>query len=488
LSSRLARVVGWPPAPPWIALAATVLLGVELSARVFTSNDEARFPLLAQDILTRGDWLWPQLNGVGYFNKPPLLAWLIALVSWPAGHVTQLTAILPSAAAVVATVLLVHALARDLFDAEAGRIAALVAMTTQGLFFHAHLALPDTLMTCFITASVWMLARMTLEPSGPWWIGFYGFAAAAFWAKGPAGLLPLAVGLAYRLANRSGRPWSLRLGSGLPFLGGLVALWWLLGVFADSHAVREAVVTDQLGWYQPRGNILALLTGPVGNLAVALSPWVLLAPVAVPAAVLAYRRDRTRPALLLPLVWLAVTITLVALSREQRLRYYAPVAPPMALVMGWWLASRRVERGKDGGTRAPWSEVVAGRVRGALPFVWLATVAAFGIGYHLEVTHHNAAGSYDRLAGRVRAFDGASAVVVWGIPELPLAFYLDRTVSRVHTEPQLHAALERTPSAVVVATESNWARRRAVEASAAPRTAEAIDPAQVVLVPLSAQR
>ena len=486
MSSRLARVVGWPPAPSWIAFAGAVLLGVELGARVFTSNDEARFPLLAQDILTRGDWLWPQLNGVGYFNKPPLLAWLIALVSWPAGHVTQLTAVLPSAAAVVATVLLVHALARDLFDAEAGRIAALVAMTTQGLFFHAHLALPDALMTCFITASVWMLVRMTLEPSGRWWIGFYGFAAAAFWAKGPAGLMPLAVGLAYRLTTRSGRPWSLRLGSGLPLLGGLVALWWVLGAFSDSHAVRDAVVTDQLGWYRPRGGILVLLTGPVRNLAVALSPWVLLAPVAVPAAVLAYRRDRTRPALLLPLVWLTVTIALVALSHEQRLRYYAPVAPPMALVMGWWLGSRRVERGKDGGTRAPWSELVAGRVRAALPFVWLATVAAFGIGYHLEVTHHNA-GSYDRLAERVRAFDGASAVVVWGIPELPLAFYLDRTVTRVHTEPQLHAALDRTPSAVVVATESNWARRRPVETSV-PRAAEAIDPAQVVLVHRSARR
>jgi 4-amino-4-deoxy-L-arabinose transferase-like glycosyltransferase len=245
--------------------------------------------------------------------------------------------------------------------------------------------------------------------------------------------------------------------------------------------VREAVVTDQLGWYRPRGNILVLLTGPVRNLAVALSPWVLLAPVALPAAVLAYRRDRTRSALLLPLVWLAVTITLVALSHEQRLRYYAPVAPPMALVMGWWLGSQRVERRKDGGTRAPWAETVAGRVRGALPFVWLASVAAFAIGYHLEVTRHNAAGSYDQLLGRVRAFDGAAPVVVWGFPELPLAFYLDRTVTRVHTEPQLYAALERAPSAVVVTTESNWARSRTGETSV-PRAAEAIDPAQVVLV------
>jgi hypothetical protein len=51
-------------------------------------------------------------------------------------------------------------------------------------------------------------------------------------------------------------------------------------------------------------------------------------------------------------------------------------------------------------------------------------------------------------------------VVVWGFPELPLAFYLDRTVTRVHTEPQLYAALERAPSVVVVTTESNWGAAR----------------------------
>lgn len=67
-----------------------------------------------------------------YHTKSPLLAWLIALASWSIGHVTPMTAALPSAAAGIATALIVYGLGRDLFGADAGRLAALVAMTTQG--------------------------------------------------------------------------------------------------------------------------------------------------------------------------------------------------------------------------------------------------------------------------------------------------------------------------------------------------------------------
>jgi 4-amino-4-deoxy-L-arabinose transferase-like glycosyltransferase len=460
-----------------------MLIGLELGVRAFTTNDQARFPLLAQDILARGDWLWPRLNGAGYFNKPPLLAWLIALASWPVGRVTEWTAALPSAAAVVATVLLTYALARDLFDPETGRFAALFAMTTQGLFFSAHLTMPDALMTCFITASVWMLVRMTRQPARPWWIGFYGCAGLAFWAKGPAGLLPLAVGLVYGLATRSRRRWSLRSGPGLVIVGGLVALWWLLGVTADRQAATQAVLVDQLDWYRPRGNPLAVLTAPLRNMAIALLPWGLLMPLAIPPAVVACREGESRRRVLLPLVWLAVTVALVAMSHEQRLRYYVPVAPPMAVVLGWWLGAW-LGGWLTGGTARPVpSRVAAIGVWRALPVVWALAALVLGLGYHWEVSRHNA-GGYAEIASRVRPMlADTPAVVAWGIPELPLAFYLGRSVTGVRSEAQLIAVLERGPRAVVVASERNWAGRRAAQAASAPA-----EPPRVILVQRDARR
>ena len=173
VSSRRIRVT-WPAGPAWIVLAVSALIGIEVSARAFTTNDHARFPVLAQDILARGDWFWPRLNGAVYHNKPPLLAWLIAATSWPHGHVTEFTAVLPSAVSATGVVWLTYMVARNLFDPEARRYAALFAMTMQGLFFSAHLALPDTLMTAVIPASVWILVRMVQDPGGRWWVFFYG--------------------------------------------------------------------------------------------------------------------------------------------------------------------------------------------------------------------------------------------------------------------------------------------------------------------------
>jgi 4-amino-4-deoxy-L-arabinose transferase-like glycosyltransferase len=134
---------------------ALCLLAPDVGARILATNDEARFPLLAQDILIRGDWLHPAVNGTPYYNKPPLQAWLIALASWPSGHVTQLTAVLPSALCAVAATLVVWTLGRSLFGTDAARAAALAFITMQGVFLHAHLPLPDILVTALIATSLW---------------------------------------------------------------------------------------------------------------------------------------------------------------------------------------------------------------------------------------------------------------------------------------------------------------------------------------------
>src|SRR5205823_7692070 len=138
---------------------------------------------LAQDMLSRGAWMFPRLNGAVYSSKPPLLAWLIALASWPAGRVTQLSAVLPSAVAGVATALAVYAIGRRMLGEVAGLFGALVLVTTQGWFLHARLPMPDMLLTLFVTAAVAMLWPMARDRSGPWWLGFYLCVAAAFWAK-----------------------------------------------------------------------------------------------------------------------------------------------------------------------------------------------------------------------------------------------------------------------------------------------------------------
>src|ERR1700675_2283022 len=249
----------------WVTAATVLMAAIDLGRRSLATNDEARFAMLAQDVLTRGAWLFPELNGVPYNNKPPLQVWLIALASWPAGHVTQLTAALPSALAAVGTALVVFAVGRSLFGVAAGQLAALVTITTQGWFLHARLPMPDMLMTFFITAAVALLWPIVAGPPGPWWLGFWGAMAAAFWAKGAAALLPLAVAVAWGLVFRRPGWWrALRLPAGLALFAALIAPWWIGKLVTPTTEMHDVVVSDNLLWYLPRS--LVVLAGPPRHL------------------------------------------------------------------------------------------------------------------------------------------------------------------------------------------------------------------------------
>ena len=465
----------------WVVGGAAVMVGVDLGRRILTTNDEARFPLLAQDILTRGDWLFPVLNGTVYHNKPILLAWLITLVSWPVGHVTQFTAVIPSAAAAFATALLIFAFGREMFGAEAGKYAALIALTTQGAFLHARIPMPDMLMTAFITASLWMLWRMARGVPRAW-IGFYACVGLAFWAKGPGGFLPLVIAGAWVLASRSSAAWrALALPLGVPLLVAIVAPWPVFRLFHHSEGLRQAVVHNQILWYLPQELRPGMVAEPVQNAFGILFPWVLLLPIVLVEAVKSVRRrDPERDALVLLLVAAATMFVVIALSQQQRFRYYLPLVAPVSLLIGSWadrVLSRRLA------LAIPWRVcaivgvlLAAAGVAGVfsrrnalseVAMVWpayvaqaivlVATIAAIALAltvstrdrrlprafaaawigcavlvvssYHWELERRNAAYDYAGLNKRMEPLLRESPVVATlGLADMPLSFYLHRTV------------------------------------------------------------
>jgi len=472
--------------PGIVVVGAAVLLltATDLGRRTFTNNDEARFPVLAQQMIDSGQWLLPSLDGAPYVNKPPLAAWLIALVSLPFDHVSPWTAALPSALAGLVTVLIIYRLGTELWNVTAGRYAAMIAATTQGFYLYERLAMPDMLLTMFSTTSVWALTRMHRRSTGYAWLGFYASLAGGFWVKGPAGLIPLVFAVGYAIARRQERPMGwLRLGFGLSVLAVLIAPWWLMAALREAPALQRTVLFDYLLWYLPRQFTLLFLVTPVQHAFALVFPWAWFVPFAVyDAWRLSRERGSERDTVAFVLLWATAVFVMVFPSHQQRIRYLLPLLPPLALVLGWWLAgaslkSRTVTLWPLHWTAALFATIVAtglvrsaanGRVlsdaRTALPvspveatvacvaavtivvaleiglryrhveraFVVAATAAAVFVTliYHGQVQRVNAQFDYDRVIEHIAAArQGREDVSTWNVPSLPLAFFLREPVT-----------------------------------------------------------
>ncbi len=493
-----------------VLLVALVLVGVDLGRRVLGNNDEARFAVLGQALLDQGNLFFPEIGGRTYRNKPLLLAWLIAVVSWPAGRVTQLTAVLPSAAAAVATALCVWQLGARLFGPRAGVLAALVALTTQGIYVHARTPLPDMLLTAFMAASLWMLWDLVDSGAVGRWIAFYFLVGAAFWVKGPAGLLPLLVAAILPwLPGFAGAARRLRLARGAVIVAVLVIPWWLLGLSSDAAATSDVLVLNQLAWYVPRRLRLSTLTMPFQHALGSLYPWVIALPAAVAQAIAARRQrvDESR-ALAFVLTALVVLFLALATSQAQRYRYYVPLGPIAALLVGWWFAgSLRRAGGRLLSLVYAGAAVVALAVAltiaalgrwpteadlpasgielavlgaslavmvgalivalsgrpwpGAFAAACGAAVVLVVAAHHWDLERYNAANDYGRVRAAIeRRLPGAEPLVAWGVHGLALSFYLERPVIQVETGAQFARLLAAHPRMVALIADETEAREQ----------------------------
>lgn len=182
-----------------LVLAAGLLLCIAFAG--FSTKGEPREALVAVEMLRSGNWILPTDLSGDMAYKPPLFHWLIALFSLPAGHVTELTARLPSA---LAGWLLFMFSARffAVKSNKAGLLSAIFAITCFEVFRAATVCRVDMLLTMLITGAMMALfnASRTGRRSAGWYIAAILAMSGATLTKGPVGIiLPSGCFWLYRL-------------------------------------------------------------------------------------------------------------------------------------------------------------------------------------------------------------------------------------------------------------------------------------------------
>jgi len=401
-----------------VLVAGASVLSFNFGSRLLLTNDDTRFPVLARDVLLNGHWLVPALpDGTPHIMKPPLVVWLIALASWPTQAVSVRTAVLPSLLAAIGVVLLTYWLGRRLFDADTGVVAALIVATTLGLYQMAHSSMPDMVQLVAGMGAIAVYVAFGFESGRAWLVPFYAVLGLGSLAKGAAGLIPLAIVLVHAVVTFG--PGGLRRLVSIPGCLVLVALavpWWLAAAAVEGRQqfVEDFVFNEQLRYYFTREfRNWRILVRPVILAVTVLFPWAVLLPFAIRRAFRETDPAASRGVRLL-LVWLSVAFLILAISGQQRQRYYLPLCPAGALLVAWWHSTLRW-RGRMWAFATAWSAVVA---MGAVA-VWVATS-------RLNATT-------DLRAFRAVLAEAPAPVFAIDLQDLVLSFNLDHPVVSAKT-------------------------------------------------------
>ena len=213
-------------------------------------------------------WFWAQHLAFGYYSKPPLIAWLIALTTGLFGDsefAVRLSAPLLHAAAAG----FVYGIGARLYDRRVGFWAAIAYATLPGVSLSAFLISTDALLMPCWAAALYAFLRAR-EREGPgWWIaagiavglGLLAKYAMAYWL-----ISAFLVVLARRGERRHLR--GLLLATGVSALFYLPNLWWNWqhGFASYLHLRDNAELTGSLLHPQALGEFLTsqfVVFGPI---------------------------------------------------------------------------------------------------------------------------------------------------------------------------------------------------------------------------------
>jgi 4-amino-4-deoxy-L-arabinose transferase-like glycosyltransferase len=338
--------------------------------------DEGRYAEIPREMLARGDFVTPHLNGVLYFEKPPLYYWLNAAALRLTGD-PDLACRLFGALFGLAGVGLAWRLGKSMGGPRVALTAGVVLGSSPLWVALSRANIIDMTLTFFLSATLtcfWLAQERERGAPGEraLWYGVFACAALATLTKGLIGfVIPGAVIFFYLLFTRR---W--RLLARVPWIGG-TALF--LAVALPWHVLAARRNPDFLQFYFVHEHFQRYATSEAKRqapfwffaaiLAVGLIPW----SGVLPAAARLFRRGtgqlrdrpRDRAGLIFLACWAGVVFLFFSASQSKLVPYILPAIPPLAVLIALALA----EAEEDERVRS-WAR--AGGTMGALLLTVLA--------------------------------------------------------------------------------------------------------------------
>jgi 4-amino-4-deoxy-L-arabinose transferase-like glycosyltransferase len=337
-----ARGLGWVA---WLVLAAAWF--ATLQVRPMFDPDEGRYAEIPREMAATGDWLTPRFDGLKYFEKPPLQYWASA-AAYSVFGVSEWTSRLWTVGLAFACLPMVFGWTRRLYGRNAA-LAAVVALCVSPYFgIVGHLDLLDAGFSFWLTGAVFAFTLAQTAEVGSreerrWMLIAWVAAALAILSKGiVVGVLTGASLVVYSCIERDIRPWKrLHAAVGVPlFL--LVGAPWFIAVsirnpdfpeffFIHEHFARFLTTVHQRvepWWFFLPPLLLGVLPWGRGLVGGAVRAWRDPGPT-----------PQFKPLRFL-LIFAVFTLVFFSASGSKLAPYIQPMFPPLAAVVGVFVADR----------------------------------------------------------------------------------------------------------------------------------------------------
>ncbi len=340
-----------------VVLAAAVLLLSGLGALPLFDRDESLYAEAAREMLATGDWITPRVNGVYFFEKPPLYYWLAA-ISYTLVGVSPLAARLPSALLGILTAIVTYLVAARVWGWRVGLLSGIALVTSLQIAFIGRMGIMDVPLTALVTLALIAYAAWRRRGGYAAPLAFGALVGLAVLLKGFAGFIAPAVvvlhGLLYQRGQGriSGRAIVIAV---VVFFA--IAVPWFVAMglqhgegYASKLFLREhlaRMIRPMQGHGGPVFYYVLLVF-------VSFFPWVAFLPSAFAHREVDEQKSFWRS---LCVVWIAAVLIPFSLVSTKLPGYVTPLFPAMAVLAGIEIDRRLANPG-----RGPWIGLAIGSV------------------------------------------------------------------------------------------------------------------------------
>lgn len=316
-----------------------------LGNRPLSVPDEGRYVEIPREMVATGDYVTPRLNGVKYFEKPALFYWLEAF-SIKLFGLDEFTLRLWPALLALSGCLVVAAAGARLFGRLSGLLAAVMLATSVLYYAMSRAIILDMPVTVFLSAAL-LSFLVGIREAGParrlylW--SFYVFSALAVLTKGLIGILipGLVIGAWIILLGEWRVLKTMELPVGVALFLLIAAPWHILIMranpdffyfyFIQEHFLRY--LTKMHSRYQPPWFFIPIVL-------FGLFPWSAFLVQSIKHSLPSSWQERHehRDAVFL-ILWAGLVFLFFSASSSKLVPYILPVLPPLALLVGRYLAA-----------------------------------------------------------------------------------------------------------------------------------------------------